>query len=559
MTITLVSSFVFREPEDSDESIQRNLDFFLSLEMPVCLFTTSAYYETWQNQVAGSHIQIQLFDISNAWVSKEIAETLALPRQRNEAKDTFSFLTSGHYKHEMMASVLESGSTHYAWLDFNISKIFGNKTGFRDFFQWTHRFLRTDKPFLAIPGCWSKLDKEKPQDVLDHVHWRFCGGFFVGDAQSIRDFCQLYRDTFPPFLKEHQTLVWDFNFWSWMETFYSERWNATWYKADHNDSIYLFSADHYTRVLENPILKKEYDYPKIDTYYPTSASYLFYRGEHWLNTRYVNYWIYPNGCYQFHNGKRLIENKNMLSTLDPETWEPIFYKEVVEDLSFSVTPDTISVGLEDIRLYEWENQVKCIAATTGYSPNGKSRMMVGDYDVDTGVIRHGRILQPPHNAESWCEKNWIPLIHGDKEQFIYKWNPLEIGRIDYETGEFVIEKIIPVSFPLFSKIKGSTVFYDVLSPRSMEDGLLGVVHFTEDYEPRHYYHMLILLDRDTYSVKNYSETFCFEKLGVEYCIGFTPYERHGLDIKYTFWISRHDRDPLMIQMAASEIRWMNHH
>ena len=540
--------------------IRKNLEFLVSLDIPLCIFVTQEYY----NSVFLEHprIKYRIFDNSESWISKEIAainETIELPENRNESKDTFSFLESGHVKHELLELAIEENpwsSTHFAWIDFNISKIVKNQEGIKEFFHWLDYFMK-EEPFLTIPGCWSKLDKDKINDILNTVHWRFCGGFLLGDSRSVRELCELYREVLPLFLREHKKLVWDFNFWAWLETVYEERWKAIHYKGDHNDSIFLCSADHYTRIIDNIIIKKEYDYPVIETYYPTSASYLFFRGEHWINTRYVNYWIYPNGCYLFNNfeGKHLIENKNMLSKLDEKTMEPIFYKEIQENIDYPVNK-RISVGLEDVRLYEFNGKIKYIAATTGYSSNEKSRMIVGEYDLESGTICRGQIIQPPNNIDSWCEKNWIPLIEEEKELFIYKWYPMEIGHIDYEKGELVIDYTIPNSFPLFSKVKGSTLFYDILSHKPCEDGLLGVVHISEEYEPRHYYHMLVLLDRETYSVKNYSETFCFEKIGIEYCIGFTPYERDGLETKYTFWISRHDRDPLMIQILCSEIRWL---
>ena len=77
-----------------------------------------------------------------------------------------------------------------------------------------------------------------------------------------------------------------------------------------------------------------------------SCLYLLVKYKHWINTRYVNYWIYPNGCYLFNNPTKLIENKNMLSHLDSETMEPLFYKEVEENISLPYVP-AISKGLEE--------------------------------------------------------------------------------------------------------------------------------------------------------------------------------------------------------------------
>ena len=600
---SFVSSFVFREPDDTDEKVAQYLLFLLSFKIPLQLFIIKEHEELIRNILSdcyqdNQNISIHVIDVNDTWIRRELSNhqmnkndndelcciyskdeeesailkncevdertrkgeeelCIQLPKNRNIIKDNFHFLLSGHTKHEFLELAIAENkwnSTHFAWLDFNISKIVHNKKGICEFFNWLN-VLIDKKPFLTIPGCWTKWEKSKITDITDAVHWRFCGGFLMGDARSVKEFCELYREKLPGFLKEYNKLVWDFNFWAWMETIYETRWKALWYRGNHDDSIFLCSADNFTRRLENILVKKEYDYPKIETYYPTSASYCYYQGKHLLNTRYVNYWIYPNGCYLFNSGKRLIENKNILSELEESTMNPNYYKEVSENLiEYPITQDTISIGLEDLRIYEFDGKMKYIAATTGYSPNGKSRMIAGDYDIEEGKILSGKIIQPP-NKESWCEKNWIPFIKNNKEYFIYKWYPLEIGHVDYEKGEFIMDYNIPVSFPLFSKVKGSSIFYDVSD--SQMDGFLGVVHFSEDHETRHYYHMLILLDKETMEIKNYSETFCFEKLGIEYCICFLTTKKEDTDgSQYTFWISRHDRDPAMIQVDSSEIKWM---
>ena len=59
--------------------------------------------------------------------------------------------------------------------------------------------------------------------------------------------------------------------------------------------------------------KKEYAYPSISPFLPGSASYVEHCGKHYLNTRFVNYWMYPNGYYRFHTPDMVIENRNYLS------------------------------------------------------------------------------------------------------------------------------------------------------------------------------------------------------------------------------------------------------
>ena len=562
MTLTFVSSLFGKENCQNIQDLLHDFEI-ICMNGYVCLYVTQEYEEilrTWANKWSNVKI-VNVIQLEETWIynlCNNSEEEILLPENRNTEKDTRTYILNGYTKHELLEDVIEKNpwnTSHFLWLDMHIPQLFKNKVGAGEYIRWFSKSTLSPS-FITFPGCWSKLEKDKVDDILKGVHWRFCGGFLIGDGETIRNFCSLYKEKIQEFLKEYKVLIWDFNFWAYMETFCeSDKCKMIWYKGDHNDSILNSSADIYTRSL-NVAEKIEYDYPKIETYYSMSASYLYWNEKHWLNTRYVNYWIFPNGNYLFNNrdGRRLIENKNMISELTGESsLKPVSYREITETIDLPVKKDGISVGLEDVRLYELNGRVKYIATTTGYSPSGKSRMIIGDYDIENACINDGRIITPP-NTDSHCEKNWIPIVREgqsdteeDEELFIYKWFPMEIGKVNYDTGELVIIHHFPISLPIFSKVRGSSTFQEV------EEGLLGVVHFSEDHGPRHYYHMLVVLDKNTFAVLKYSETFCFEKLGIEFCIGFTMTEDGG---RYVFWISRHDRDPIMMEVNVNEIKWM---
>ena len=552
--ITIITSLI---KKSETENIKEMIPQFVSLAMiglPICIYLSPEYDKELSIIIDffPNVKKMNILSLQETYVYEEYNNASTppeLPNNRNMQKDTLECLLYSHTKHEFMEhaiSINPWNSTHFAWMDIQIMDLIKNKSGIHKYLQGLSQSTLST-PYLTFPGCWSKLEKDKINDVLNSVHWRFCGGFCIGDKESMIKFCNLHREQFLPFLKEHNKLVWDFNFWAWLETFHEDKWKPIWYRGDHNDNIFMMSSDFYTA----PLSKKTtliYDYPQIHNYYPTSAAYLYTGGKHILNTRYVNYWIYPNGCYLFNSGKQLIENKNMLSELNQETFLPEYYKEIREQIDLPIT-DGISKGIEDIRLYEVNNQVKYVATTIGYSPSGNPRIIVGNYDIKNACVIDGTVINPPY--DTWSEKNWIPIIkkenntNDEEELFIYKWSPMEIGKIDYEKKELVIVKRYPMSSPLFSKMRGSTIFQEV------EDGLLGVVHFSEEHGPRHYYHMLLLLDKETFAPIRYTETFCFEKLGVEFCIGFAVNNDN-----YMFWISRHDRDPATIQIEKSVIKWI---
>jgi hypothetical protein len=355
------------------------------------------------------------------------------------------------------------------------------------------------------------------------------------------------------------------NFWAYLELRHGL--SVIWYQGDHNERILEISVKNMAMRLADKASCKhiKYDYPLYDTYIPTSTSYLYHKGKHIINTRYVNYWLYPNGAYSINDPDHYIRTRNFYSILDDTTLLPNEIQghipiddcnnrfiEMSESFSGLQCGGGHIYGLEDIRLYDHNDEIHFIATSINYSGLGRNRMITGVYDIELSLILSAKVLVPP-DENSWCEKNWIPLpkkmskdIGKDNgkdignEQFIYKWNPLEIGSID--NNKLVIHTSYAHNAPLFSNIRGSTPLIECL------DGFLGVVHFSYEGSPRVYFHMLVLLDKDTYKPLKYSEFFYFNELSIEFCIGFMI-----RDDKYHFWLSNFDRDPELLMISVLDI------
>jgi len=513
-----------------------------------------------------------------------------LPNNRNMEKDTLEYMVYMHSRHEIIEDAISDNpwdSTHFAWIDFNAPRLFSKKQESFDRMQEIAKYpFPLDTSYFA--GCWSKLDDAAASRIADSIHWRFCGAFFLGDIKSFIQFAELYRSHFPRFLKETGVFCWEVNFWAWLEHRVAE-WQPTWYRGDHNDNMLnVFSgvsADTYATPLQTATdcLKKEYAYPNIETFYPGSASYLEHLGKHYLNTRFVNYWMYPNGYYRFQNQDLVIENRNYLSELDPTNLEPLDFREMCERTIYGkdgeplVPPKrdkrSFSVGLEDIRLFHGSNgRVRFIATNVEYSPVAKNRMILGTYDLDTCTYRDCQMVVPP-DPNSWCEKNWIPVLFrdtengGEEERFIYKWSPMEIGRVDPDTNQLQIVLRHEVRPWIFSRLRGSTPFVDCpldALPKELgskellrgDEYLVGLAHFSEEHSPRHYYHLLILLEKSSLKPVRYSRVFYFEKLSIEFCVGMTTRMVDGL-WQYVFWVSRFDRDPICIEVGVDGLRLEN--
>ena len=472
-----------------------------------------------------------------------------LPSIRNETKDTVGYITVINSKTQFMADTVKKnpfGTTHFTWVDFNLSHVLFE--GERSLNYLKDLGQRTFIPTMfAIPGCWDhKYNNVNIDHVTERIFWRFCGGFFIGDAESILKFDDLYKTKYPEFITANRKLVWEVNFWAWLEV--NSDWAPEWYAAGHDDTILTnLSASYFSLNLHDlgsTLIK--YPYPEIPGYNPSSATYVKHNGTHLLNTRYVNYWYYKDGGYAFYDGTNIIRSKNILSVLD-ENLAPQSYEEMDESTIELSRHDTYSQGIEDIRLFvdESDNRVKYIATTVGYHGTGGNRMVIGNYDYETKTYSESRIIQPP--TDTWCEKNWVPLPGGKK--FIYKWAPMEIGEISEDDDNNQLRIIHryedTANIPLFSKMKGSAPFVE------HNGDLVGIIHFSEETRPRHYFHMLVVLDKETFKPKHYSESFVFENIGIEFCIGFDVSVSEN---KYLFWISQFDRDPAFIAIDVDKIK-----
>lgn len=502
---------------------------------------------------------LKIMTIQDTWVYKEcLTHSYTISEQRSITKDTESYIHLQNSKTEFLQMAIEKNpfrSTHFAWIDFSIAYMFRKLQQSQKQLRVLGQIPLTNK-FFAIPGCWGKWDPERHEHHMNHIHWRFCGCFFIADKESMLEFCNLYRELFPRFLKETKKLTWEVNVWAWIE--YVSHWKPTWYDADHNDRCIQVPNDLLLNSL--PVKNKiQYAYPTIEHFQPTSASYINFQGQHIINTRYVSYYLTSDGYYLYPDGSQIIKNKNLCSLLTSDNLIPISYIEMNDNLK-EINAGSSSIGLEDMRLYELNGKLRFISSTIGYSPVSKSRIMIGDYDFCRQTYSDCKIIVPP-NPDTWCEKNWTPVVQSEPmifsncsvvpytEIFIYKWAPMEIGKlVEHENGETHLEIIetYDIQEPWFHKLRGSTVFSKI-------DGkLLGLTHFSEEGSPRMYYHVLIELDPVNLKPLRYSMPFYFFNKGIEFCIGFAV-----KDEDYVFWISQNDRDPLTVIVEKNSIQLVN--
>jgi hypothetical protein len=238
---------------------------------------------------------------------------------------------------------------------------------------------------------------------------------------------------------------------------------------------------------------------------------------YWLNVRYVNYKIGENGEYI--NQDNII-TKNVLAKMvvdDNGFWD----KESEMFLSYDLSHDNRYVGLEDVRLFLDGDKIY-YSANRGLATHGIDNKMVieaGSIDIESGKTVHSVFLTM--NGQRDIEKNWVYFKGEDRIKMVYGWHPLILGNVDgnkfIQTHEFKTPAF-------FRHVRNSTngVF---INDRLWGEEIWFIGHVVSYEDRRYYYHMFIVLDKNTLALKKYTKMFTFEKEKVEYTLGFTYNEK----------------------------------
>jgi len=225
-----------REDRSKDRSTEVRIRHFRTLAssgIPIVLFLSRSFKAC--DVSAYPNVRIVWLEFEDLPLFKSLAgHTVKMPPRRTVHHDTANFMILMNSKVDLVlkaASLAASlvTATHYAWIDFNITHVV--KTGLGPFLNRLQLLAasRLRSPLLLFPGC---LDRGPV--VFDAVHWRFCGGFFLGDLASLRGLGDMIREHgIPAFLD--RGLTWEVNLWAHLEQ--THGFAPTWYKADHDASI----------------------------------------------------------------------------------------------------------------------------------------------------------------------------------------------------------------------------------------------------------------------------------------------------------------------------------
>jgi hypothetical protein len=245
----------------------------------------------------------------------------------------------------------------------------------------------------------------------------------------------------------------------------------------------------------------------------------------YVNVRYVSYSIDLQGNY-VNKDKIITVNKMMVFNYDElnnkicNTNHQEFKVNQEFIVSYDKKYDDYYIGLEDIRLFNYNNELWFNA---NRMVNGSLCIEHGKIDlVNKSVISS---FLDYVGATGNTEKNWISFVKNNEKYQIYKWYPLTICSYNqqspsYDKNTIKIENYKSIDTPrLFSIIRGSTNGVKVWEGGKGE--IWFICHLVSYESRRYYYHIIVVLDEESLTLKRYSNIFTIRRNPVEYILGFT--------------------------------------
>jgi hypothetical protein len=286
----------------------------------------------------------------------------------------------------------------------------------------------------------------------------------------------------------------------------------------------------------DPFIMKEQKllpFKQIGDYVPTSTSFIRNAGGYLLNVRYVNYRIQGDGSYlMMINGELSRDNPVRTRNFMVQTDSNFVPVGPLEEMHPAFPPKhSVHIqGLEDLRIYKDGAQIRWIGTSMEFSNNGKIRQVTGGYNPDSNKLTEGTTLKPPFDAETQCEKNWIPL--GNNE-FIYSWGPYRIGKADGENFTITMTQETP---KFFEHMRGSSNLVEYYG------SLYCVTHVVQYVQPRKYYHCIVRLNKASRKIEAWTNPFYFNNNSIEYALGMDIIDGGLMKVI----LSQYDMNPTLV-------------
>lgn len=265
----------------------------------------------------------------------------------------------------------------------------------------------------------------------------------------------------------------------------------------------------------------------------TNPSVFIYNNKILVNLRNVNYTLYHSELNRFEHmwgplsyihpeNDMHLRTINYIAELD-DNLDVVHYSKIDTSDFDTYEPQWEFVGLEDIRLVEWENKLYAIGVRRDLDTKGTGRMEISELEItDTQVkeVFRYRIPGPPPDDE-YCMKNCTPIL--DKPYHLLKWtNPTALMKFDISGKETEVFETSP-HIPKYNDMRGGSQVIPY------QNGYLSIIHETDLYKSEQgnkdatYRHRFVVWNKE-FQIEKVSKLFSFMNMKVEFCCGIADYK-----------------------------------
>jgi hypothetical protein len=172
-------------------------------------------------------------------------------------------------------------------------------------------------------------------------------------------------------------------------------------------------------------------------------------------------------------------------------------------------PELRYQGVEDVKVFAHCGDYLFLG-TVEHPENGDICVGKGVYDWAKPCLQSVALRSPFGNR---CEKNWCYFhTFAGELKMVYSWSPLRIGVLDEQDvlGGLSEDAEVPA---FFRDLRGSS------NGCLNGDEVWFLCHLVEYSTPRHYYHILVVLNARTLKFVRHSILFKFHSDCIEYALG----------------------------------------
>lgn len=249
------------------------------------------------------------------------------------------------------------------------------------------------------------------------------------------------------------------------------------------------------------------------------------------NIRHVNYTLFHSEGKKFqhyYGPLQYIHPENDLSLTTTnyichlDNTLNIIRTDKIDTTEFDIPPIWEFVGMEDVRLFEWDNKLYGSGVRRDTTTNGVGRMELSEYSITENSVKEiSRFRIPaPKDDSSYCEKNWMPIL--DKPYHYIKWsNPTEVVKIDPINKTCItVHSEETKTIPALCDFRGGSQVI------SWNGYYLAIIHEVRLFNSElgrkdgKYFHRFVLWDNN-FNIVTFSELFDFMEGDIEFCCGLS--------------------------------------